>query len=387
MRKELRGGMKLLRLFGTSLLVFLLIFLLLPEQKCYAKEVTIPDIDYTDIQNALDYALEDDDTLDFKGFVENITSGGKTLSFQNIFTKVTKSIGLEFKANLGSLIKLLTIAVIAAVFTNFSHTFQNSQVADTGFYVTYLLMFVILSTTFISATSIAASTLSKVLDFMKALVPTYCMTIAFCTGASSSTIYYEGILALITGVNAILIKVILPLTNIFMMATLANNLSSEDMLSKLADLLATIIRWILKTLLAVVIGIGTIQSLIAPAIDQVKRSAVMKATDAIPGVGGILSGVAETVLGAGVLLKNCIGVGGLIAILIICAIPLIKLVIYVLIYKLLAAAIQPISDRRIINCVSACSQATSLLLQTVFVAAVLFEIAITIVAVSTMHVG
>jgi stage III sporulation protein AE len=153
----------------------------------------------------------------------------------------------------------------------------------------------------------------------------------------------------------------------------------------LAELLATVIKWLLKTLLAVVIGIGTVQSLVAPAIDQVKRSTVMKATDMIPGVGGILSGVAETVLGAGVLLKNCIGVAGMIAIVIITAVPMIKLVIYVFIFKLLAAAIQPISDKRIVNCVSACSQATALLLQTVFVATVLFEIAITIVAISTMR--
>jgi stage III sporulation protein AE len=279
----------------------------------------------------------------------------------------------------------LTIAVIAAVFTNFSHTFQNSQVAETGFYVTYLLMFVILATTFISATSIATTTVTKMLDFMKALVPTYCMTVAFCTGTATSIMYYEAILVLITVVNVVLIKVIIPMSNIYMMATLADNLSSEDLLSKLAELLATVIKWLLKTLLAVVIGIGTVQSLVAPAIDQVKRTTIMKATDMIPGVGGILSGVAETVLGAGVLLKNCVGVAGMIAIVIITAVPMIKLLIYVFIFKLLAAAIQPISDKRIVNCVSACSQATALLLQTVFVATVLFEIAITIVAVSTMR--
>ena len=106
----------------------------------------------------------------------------------------------------------------------------------------------------------------------------------------------------------------------------------------------------------------------------------------IPGIGGIFSGVAETVLGAGTLLKNSIGVAGLVAIVVLCAIPIVKLIIYVLIYKLVAAAIQPISDKRIVNCVSASAEASSLLLQTVFVAAILFEIVITIVAVSTMRV-
>ena len=187
--------------------------------------------------------------------------------------------------------------------------------------MTYLLMIVILATTFLSATSIASQTITNVLDFMKALVPTYCMTVAFCAGASTSVIYYEGILALITAVNAVLVKVILPLANLYMVAIVANNLSSDDILSKLADLLSTIIKWILKTLLAVVVGIGAIQSLVAPAVDQVKRTSLLKVTDSIPGVGGILSGVAETVLGAGVLLKNCIGAVGLIAVIAICIVP------------------------------------------------------------------
>ena len=372
--------------FLILLLSFTALFVIATPQKVvYASEEAQMDVDYTDIQNALNHALSSEEEFDFGNYVTDLTTGTEDFSFQGIFKKIISLFTDELTSNMQSLIRLLTIAVIAAVFTNFSHTFQNSQVAETGFYVTYLLMFVILATTFISATSIATSTVTKLLDFMKALVPTYCMTVAFCTGAATSVMYYEAILVLITVVNVVLIKVIIPMTNIYMMATLADNLSSEDLLSKLAELLATVIKWLLKTLLAVVIGIGTVQSLIAPAIDQVKRSTMMKATDMIPGIGGVLSGVAETVLGAGVLLKNCVGVAGMVAVLVICAVPMIKLLIYVFIFKILAAAIQPISDKRIVNCVSACSQATALLLQTVFVAAVLFEIAITIVAVSTMR--
>lgn len=365
---------------------FLLIFLDKPVT-VLASESQSEELDYDDIQNALNQGLSKEDTFQFQEYVTDLTTGEETLSFQGVMKKLFSILTSEIKSNMGNLIKLLTIAVIAAVFTNFSHTFQNSQVAEIGFYVTYLLMFVILASTFIQATSISSDTITKLLDFMKALVPTYCMTVAFCTGASTSVLYYEGILVLITVVNVVLIKVIIPLANIFMMATLADNITAEDTLSKLTELLSTVIKWVLKTLLAVVIGIGTVQSLIAPALDQVKRSSIIRATDMIPGVGGILSGVTETVLGAGVLLKNCVGVAGMVAVFAICAVPLIKLLIFVLIYKVLAAAIQPISDKRVVNCVSACAQATGLLLQTVFVGVVLFEIVITIVAVSTLRTG
>lgn len=367
-----------------QLILFIYLSLFLTEVKTVAANELAPeDLDYTEIQSVLDDVLSDDESMNFGTYVSELVSGKESISFGGILGKIKQVITSELFGNFRSLTKLITIAVIAAIFTNFSHTFQNSQVAETGFYVTYLLMFGILAATFMTATSLAANTLDKILDFMKALVPAYCMSVAFCTGASTSTLVYQGILVLITLVDIILIKIIIPLINLYMMAILANNLSKEDLLSKLADLLSTAIRWVLKTLLAVVIGIGTIQSLLAPAIDQMKRSAVIKATGSIPAIGGLLSGVTETVLGAGVLLKNSIGVAGMVAVIIICAIPLIKLVIYVFIYKLASAVIQPISDKRILNCVSASAEATSLLLQTVFVGAVLFEIVITIIAIST----
>lgn len=378
--------MKRKKLLVMSIRILLLLYICLycmEFKTVFASTIASEDMDYTEIQSVLDDVLTNDESLNFGDYVNGLVRGEQSFSIGGITDKLKDAVFLEISGNFRSLSKLITIAVIAAIFTNFSHTFQNSQVAETGFYVTYLLMFGILAATFMTATSLAADTLDKILDFMKALVPAYCMSVAFSTGVSSSTLVYQGILVLVTLVDIVLIKIIIPLVNLYMMAVLANNLSKEDLLSKLAELLATVIRWSLKTLLAVVIGIGTIQSLLAPAIDQMKRSTVIKATGSIPAIGGLLSGVTETVLGAGVLLKNSIGVAGMIAVVLICAIPLIKLVIIVLIYKLGSAAIQPISDKRILNCISASAEATSLLLQTVFVGAVLFEIVITIVAVST----
>jgi stage III sporulation protein AE len=195
--------------------------------------------------------------------------------------------------------------------------------------------------------------------------------------------YYEATLGLITVVDFIIIKVVIPLINFYLVIMLVNNMSKEDTLSKLAGLFSSAINWLLKSLLAAVIGFGTIQGLIVPVADQVKRTALMKASEAIPAIGDALGGVTETVLGAGILLKNAIGVAGLIVIITICTIPLIKLLVITIVYKVGSAALQPISDKRFIECISASAKSASMLLQAVFVGAVLFILSITIVAVTT----
>ncbi len=341
------------------------------------------DIKYDEIQEVIDTIMEREDAMDFEDYVSKLVSGQEAFSLTEIGKKLVQSISGEFKAHITTFSRLISIALIAAIFTNLSMAFKYNQVSETGYYVTYLLLFGILISSFISASIIATTVIGQILDFMKALVPAYFMSVAFCSGSMSSFVFYKAALMVITLVDFIIIKVVIPLVNFYLIIVLANNLSKEDMLSKLAGLLETIIKWTLRSLLATVIGFQAIQGLIVPVADQVKRSTIFKASSALPGVGPAIGSVAETVIGAGVLLKNAIGVAGLIVIIVICVVPIVQLVVITLIYKFSSAALQPISDKRIIECISASAKSAEMLLQCVIVGAILFLLSITIVAIST----
>lgn len=341
------------------------------------------DINYDDIQEVIDNIMDREDAVDFGDYVGKLMSGEEAFSLSAIGNKVVQSISGEFKAHITTFGRLISIALIAAIFTNLSMAFKYHQVSETGYYVTYLLLFGLLISSFISASHIASTVIREVLDFMKALVPAYFMSVAFCSGSLSSFTFYKIALILITLVDFIIIKVLIPMVNFYLIIVLANNLSKEDMLSKLAGLLELIIKWTLRSLLAAVIGFQAIQGLIVPVADQVKRSTVFKASSALPGVGNAIGSVAETVIGAGILLKNAIGVAGLVVIIVICSIPMVQLTVVTLIYRFSSAALQPISDKRIIECISASAKSAEMLLQCVLVGAILFLLTITIVAIST----
>jgi stage III sporulation protein AE len=341
------------------------------------------DINYDDIQEVIDNIMDREDAMDFGDYVGKLMSGEEAFSLSAIGNKLVQSISGEFKAHITTFGRLISIALIAAIFTNLSMAFKYHQVSETGYYVTYLLLFGLLISSFISASHIASTVIREVLDFMKALVPAYFMSVAFCSGSLSSFTFYKVALILITLVDFIIIKVLIPMVNFYLIIVLANNLSKEDMLSKLAGLLELIIKWTLRSLLAAVIGFQAIQGLIVPVADQVKRSTVFKASSALPGVGNAIGSVAETVIGAGILLKNAIGVAGLVVIIVICSIPMVQLTVVTLIYRFSSAALQPISDKRIIECISASAKSAEMLLQCVLVGAILFLLTITIVAIST----
>lgn len=372
-----------LRYIIRILLVTAVMLILLPSRRAKADFSVPEEIDYTEIQKVIDDVMGKSNQFDFNDYVGKIMSGEETFSFTSIGKQLLTTIKGELSANIKTFGSLITISLLAAIFANLSMAFKNNQVSETGFYVTYLLMFGLLISSFIMASRIAATTINSILDFMKALIPAYMLSVGFCTGTTSSLVYYEAALGLITLVDFIVIRVIIPMIDFYLVIMLANNLSKEDMLSRLAELLGTAIGWLLKSLLAVVIGFSAVKGLIVPVIDQVKRSALYKASEAIPGIGDALGGVTQTIIGAAVLLKNAIGVTGLIVIISICAVPFIKLLMITIVYKAGSAALQPISDKRFIECISASAKSSALLLQTVFVGAVLFLLSITIVAVST----
>lgn len=341
------------------------------------------DFDYEDIQSAIDDVLMSNGSFDFKSYVGNLISSGEGISTKGAISDLFTALGKEVSANKAALFKLIMIAIVAAIFTNFTNVFNNNQVGETSFYITYLLLFTTITGTFASATAVASDAISAVLSFMKALIPTYFMSIAFCSSKATTLVFYESALVLITIVDVILVHIMIPLVNIYMVITLVNNLAKEDFLSKLAELLESIIKWTLRTLFIAVVGFNTVQALIVPASNSVRKTLAIKFTKAIPGIGNSLNSVAETVMGAGSLIKNAIGVTGLVVIILICALPLIKLIVTMLIYKVGVAIVQPISDKRIVTCISGAASAAGLLVYVVSIAAVLFMVTIAILAATT----
>jgi stage III sporulation protein AE len=168
-----------------------------------------------------------------------------------------------------------------------------------------------------------------------------------------------------------------------MVIQILNDLSTEEYLSKFGELLHTVIVWILRTMLGAVIGINLIQGLLAPAIDSVKRSILLRGGEAIPIIGDVIGGASEVVLGTTVLIKNGIGVAGAIICIAICMAPVVQMAVVTLMYKLTAALIQPISEKRIVGCVSSMADGSEILLRVIFTSGVLFLITIAMVANTT----
>lgn len=337
-------------------------------------EELLKEINLTDVQKMLDDFMGAD-SFSMKEALIKLTRGEQAFSKEAVQEFVYRFFFYQLDQEKELFVKLILLILLSAVFTSFAEVFENNQIGDISFFVVYLLFFTILMDSFSRMSSSLEKTISWMTEMMKGLAPAYYMTVCAASGAASAVVFYEGVLLMVWGIQWLLLTVLLPASGMYVLLQLVNSLSREEMLGKMAELLNTAVSWGLKSLLAAVVGLQIIRNLVAPVMDSVKRGLLSKAAGALPGVGNAVNMVTELVVTSAVLVRNCLGVVILVVFVLIGAGPMLHYGILSLLYRLLAAVAQPVSDRRMVRALGTMGEGCALLLRILFTAEVLCMLA------------
>lgn len=291
----------------------------------------------------------------------------------------------ELSQNKGLLLELVGIVLIGSIFVNLSNSFAGGFISENGFYITYMLMTSLLLTSFSMAYSITLAALDKVLVAVRLLVPAFLLVLQFIGHATTAGGTYNLVLIGIWLIQAVIIRLVLPLIEFYVIVALVNNLQKEDSFSKLCELVQSLIKWILRTIIVVVIGLNVIKGLLEPQMDILGKTAVNRALTAIP--GSVVSVLAGTYLACGMIVKNSIGITGILILSGICLIPIIKLFLLMFTVRITTALIQPMGDKRYVDGTTALANGIGMLMQALASALVLFIITLAIMSGATNGIG
>ena len=319
----------------------------------------------------------------FSSLLKMLAGGRMTEAVQMLVRAAGRSLTAGLEESAGLLGQVAVLGIAGAVFAGVSGIFQTGQISETGFFVTYLLIFTFLAAGFSQGAELAAEALRDILEFMRALMPAYFLAAAFSGGAVTAAGLYEGMLLLISGVQWLFLTVLLPGIQIYFLLMLAGHMAEEDMLSRLRELVKTGISWGIRTMAGLVLGMNLLQGMVLPYADAVKNSSLTKAVEAIPGIGGGIGAAAKMVMGSGVLIKNTMGAGAVFILALLSLAPIVKLGLLTVLYQLAAAVLEPVCDKRITSCVSEAAEGYRMLLKLTASALTLFAVAVAVVCAAT----
>ena len=335
--------------------------------------------DFSDIEKAVSEAMTVESSISFKEILQALMKGSLDSAGQMLVQMIKEQITGGIYENQQLLFKIACFAVIGAIFTNFAMAFSKEQVAETGFYLTYTLLMTLMMTSFIMTAAIITNVLKSLTGFMKVLLPTFCAALTFTTGSLLSGAYYELMMAAIAIADWLMSTLIMKLIQIYVLTALVNHISKEDYLSKLSELLALLIRWSIRTVVGVILGINILQTMLLPAIDRAKGTAAYKLISALPGVGAAMNTALGAVIGSGVLIRNVLGMGSLIVILLICVVPVVRVCMVFLSYKVVQAVIQPVTDKRLLDGMESMTHGVGMLLQVLIGCVLMFILSLAVV--------
>lgn len=335
--------------------------------------------DFSDIEKAVSEAMTVESSISFKEILQALMKGSLDSAGQMFGQMIKEQITGGIYENQQLLFKIACFAVIGAIFTNFAMAFSKEQVAETGFYLTYTLLMTLMMTSFIMTAAIITNVLKSLTGFMKVLLPTFCAALTFTTGSLLSGAYYELMMAAIAIADWLMSTLIMKLIQIYVLTALVNHISKEDYLSKLSELLALLIRWSIRTVVGVILSINILQTMLLPAIDRAKGTAAYKLISALPGVGAAMNTALGAVIGSGVLIRNVLGMGSLIVILLICVVPVVRVCMVFLSYKVVQAVIQPVTDKRLLDGMESMTQGVGMLLQVLIGCVLMFILSLAVV--------
>ena len=364
-------------------IIIMLIVMFLPQDCVYASDTEITDtieqqmlekIDMSDVEKySKDYLP---DRLSFSDIVDALLDADQKAG-EKICEYIYELFFYEIAAVKPVIINVLCYTILFMVFSRLIF-WRQDYVYNVSFLFMYASVISMLMASFFVLSDVAKGCIDVLLTYLTALVPAYATVLLASGKGFSASGFYVLAFVLIYVVEWLIKLVLIPGIHLFLVLEVLNHVSSEKKLEKLAEFIESAVTKIMKASIKIVAGIGIVQAMIAPAKDKISESLILKSFQAIPGVGR---------LGCAMLIKNSVGMAAIIVLFFIVLTPLVKTLIFSLMYRLLSAVLQPVSDNRIVEGIDAVARAGNLYYIVIRDASILFFIVIAIVCASTSFMG
>lgn len=298
------------------------------------------------IDEAEEYAGEFFEDIDISEILENAITG--EVDNKTIFQRIINLLGGELIDGLNVLGSILAIVIIHSVLKSISESLENDNISKLIYYVQYILIVTIVMMNFSDVVQVVKDTCNNLIGFMNILIPLLISLMIYTGSITTSGVLEPVILFLINFISNIIQTIIIPIVLIFMSLIVLSKISDNVQIDKISKLLKSGVVWFFGIVLTIFVGVISLEGTLSSSVDGITAKTTKAiVSSAIPVVGKILGDAVDTVLGCGIILKNAVGVIGIIIAIGICIIPILKLGILTVAYKIMSAICEPIADKNI----------------------------------------
>lgn len=313
------------------------------------------------------------------GEILNFAITGKVEN-EKIIRNIWKLFGKEIVNSIASIGSIIVIIIVHSIIKSISDGLENKSISQITYYVQYILIVTLIMTSFSEVLQMVKESIQNLVGFMNILIPLL-ITLMVTTGSIASASMLQPILLfIITLIGNFIKDVIIPIVLVSTALGIVSKISDRLQIDKLSKFFKSSVVWVLGVVLTLFVGIVSLEGTLSSSVDGITAKTTKAAVSSfIPVVGKILGDAVDTVIGCSSILKNALGIVGVVVIIAICVKPIIKLVILMAMYYLGASLCQPIADGKIIKLLDQMGDTFKLLLGILCSVSVMLIIGVTLV--------
>ena len=313
------------------------------------------------LKNSEKYSGEFFNDIDIKEILNSAIAG--KVDNSSIYKKILSLLGTEVQTGIKSLISILAIIIIHSILKSISESLENDNISKLIYYVQYIAIVTIIMSNFSDIINLVKETSINLIGFMNALIPVLISLILYTGSIATSSILETIILFMVNFIGNIIQDILIPIILIIASISIISKISDKVQIEKISKFLKSSTTWFLGIILTIFVGIVSLEGTLSSSVDGITaKTAKTIVSTAVPVVGKILGDVVDSVLGCGVILKNAVGFLGVIIIIGICILPILKLSVLTISYKLVASISEVIADKKIVNLLDEISDIFKILL-------------------------
>ena len=182
------------------------------ETDDYLRELNA-EMDYKELDTFMeDYGVEEVSFSDLVG--ELMQEGVSSAWGEKVFSCIKTALAGEITKSRQLLLEIVLLAFCFSILKNFAGAFQASYISDLCFLLVYCVMVVLLLQSFLLFQEIVSKSLESCVEFMKVMVPTFCLSMMFASNVSSAAGFYQTAFLVIYLVEWLFLNLLIALIHI-----------------------------------------------------------------------------------------------------------------------------------------------------------------------------
>ncbi len=326
----------------------------------------LSNLDFSDIEKELNQITKNSEYFGKDSFVDRIKKiidGNLSIDYSSFISYLLTIIFDNLLAYIPTICLIVSIAIVCSLIGQMGDIGNKKSVSNIVYFVCFSLIVVIVFKNVMGLVGMTKSTLLSISNQVQVVFPILLTLISAIGGVVSASVYQPAVALLSSVISQIFIAVLVPIFIFVLVFNVVGNLSSNVKLEKLSNFFTSIFKWIIGVVFTLFIAFLSIQGITAISADGISiKTAKFALKSYVPILGGYLSDGISLIMASSVLIKNGVGVAGLVVLLGTIISPVMKVLIFSLSLKLIAGIVEPLSEKRISNFIYGVSKSLSMLI-------------------------